>query len=195
MISPTTQIEESRAIFCNAVKNSPNIFANLFGLAYDGGHQLYTVHPLPIDEHIKLDIELCLPKDPRRSTACEVCLQLIGPVTVDVAKARPEHGEEVVDLAGIPMNTVGELILHVAHGTFYKTRISMVDFLCESVKGLKIRTKHRPGHIRVYRVNGIKASADQLTFETRDEDGTERRMTIDDYFAERYARLHFPKLP
>ena len=35
----------------------------------------------------------------------------------------------------------------------------------EGVKGLKIRTKHRQGHLRVYRVNGVKASADQLTFE------------------------------
>ncbi|KAH7732179.1 tag-76 [Aphelenchoides avenae] len=295
--------EESRAIFWNAVKNFPKIFPNLFGLAYDGGHQLYTVQPLPIDEHIKLDIEVCLPKDPRRSTACEVCLQLIGPVIVDVAKARmampderylapvqildvvlrqaltcplnenssnffawnqsiyriPEHGEEVVDLAAgkemwtgfftaTHVATGGRILLNldVAHGTFYKTRISLLDFLCEvlnerfgetspggprasrsggrlsggprssrsshsgdqitrpflsarslykdfmlsaqelhvfaeSVKGLKICTKHRPGHIRVYRVNGIKASADQLTFETRDEDAV--------------RPLHFPKLP
>lgn len=35
----------------------------------------------------------------------------------------------------------------------------------ENVKGLKIRVTHREGVLRVYRVNGIKASADQLTFE------------------------------
>ncbi len=36
--------------------------------------------------------------------------------------------------------------------------------LSDAVKGLKVRICHRPGVIRVYRINSITNSADQLTY-------------------------------
>ncbi|VDM10677.1 unnamed protein product [Wuchereria bancrofti] len=63
------------------------------------------------------------------------------------------------------------------------------------VKGIKVRISHRAGMIRVYRINSLQLPADQLWFQGKDEDGNERRMTVADYFNERYNKLKFPKLP
>uniref|UniRef100_A0A915Q2W1 Uncharacterized protein n=1 Tax=Setaria digitata TaxID=48799 RepID=A0A915Q2W1_9BILA len=63
------------------------------------------------------------------------------------------------------------------------------------VKGIKVRISHRVGVIRVYRVNSLQLPADQLWFQGKDEDGNERRMTVADYFSERYNELKYPKLP
>uniref|UniRef100_A0A8R1TYC6 Uncharacterized protein n=5 Tax=Onchocerca TaxID=6281 RepID=A0A8R1TYC6_ONCVO len=63
------------------------------------------------------------------------------------------------------------------------------------VKGIKVRISHRAGVIRVYRVNSLQLPADQLWFQGKDEDGNERRMTVADYFGERYGKLKYPKLP
>ncbi|KAM3716744.1 hypothetical protein ACO02O_00884 [Dirofilaria immitis] len=54
------------------------------------------------------------------------------------------------------------------------------------VKGIKVRISHRAGIIRVYRINSLQLPADQLWFQGKDEDGNERRMTVADYFSERY---------
>ncbi|MCP9264552.1 Protein argonaute-2 [Dirofilaria immitis] len=63
------------------------------------------------------------------------------------------------------------------------------------VKGIKVRISHRAGIIRVYRINSLQLPADQLWFQGKDEDGNERRMTVADYFSERYSKLKYPKLP
>uniref|UniRef100_A0A915CI33 Uncharacterized protein n=1 Tax=Parascaris univalens TaxID=6257 RepID=A0A915CI33_PARUN len=65
----------------------------------------------------------------------------------------------------------------------------------EAVKGIKVRTCHRAGVVRVYRVNSLQLPADQLWFQGKDEDGNERRMTVAAYFGERYGELKYPKLP
>ncbi|VDN28919.1 unnamed protein product [Gongylonema pulchrum] len=65
----------------------------------------------------------------------------------------------------------------------------------EAVRGIKVRITHRAGVVRVYRVNSLQLPADQLWFEGKDEEGNERRMTVADYFGERYAELKYPKLP
>ncbi|VDK73916.1 unnamed protein product [Litomosoides sigmodontis] len=65
----------------------------------------------------------------------------------------------------------------------------------DAVKGIKVRISHRAGAIRVYRINSLQLPADQLWFQGKDEDGNERRMTVADYFRERYGELKYPKLP
>ncbi|CAJ0960664.1 unnamed protein product, partial [Mesorhabditis belari] len=67
--------------------------------------------------------------------------------------------------------------------------------LAEAVKGIKIRISHRPGVVRVYRVNSLQMPADQVTFKSKDENGVECKMTVADYFGQRYRPLMFPKLP
>uniref|UniRef100_A0A0R3RQP8 PAZ domain-containing protein n=1 Tax=Elaeophora elaphi TaxID=1147741 RepID=A0A0R3RQP8_9BILA len=63
------------------------------------------------------------------------------------------------------------------------------------IKGIKVRISHRAGIVRVYRINSLQLPADQLWFQGKDEDGNERRMTVADYFSERYGELKYPKLP
>ncbi|KAK0416178.1 hypothetical protein QR680_012330 [Steinernema hermaphroditum] len=65
----------------------------------------------------------------------------------------------------------------------------------EAVRGLKVRVSHRPGVVRVYRVNGLHAPADQLTFVGKDDDGTENRLTVAKYFELKYQKLMYPRLP
>ncbi|VDM99836.1 unnamed protein product [Thelazia callipaeda] len=65
----------------------------------------------------------------------------------------------------------------------------------DAVKGIKVRISHRAGVIRVYRINSLQLPADQLWFQGKDENGKERRMTVADYFSERYSELKYPKLP
>ncbi|CAJ0573794.1 unnamed protein product, partial [Mesorhabditis spiculigera] len=67
--------------------------------------------------------------------------------------------------------------------------------LAEAVKGMNIRISHRPGVVRVYRVNSLQMPADQVTFKTKDEQGVERKMSVAEYFGQRYRPLMFPKLP
>ncbi|TKR75776.1 hypothetical protein L596_017019 [Steinernema carpocapsae] len=67
--------------------------------------------------------------------------------------------------------------------------------LDDAIRGVKIRVTHRPGVVRVYRVNGLQVSADQLTFVGKDSDGAENRLTVAKYFELKYAKLKYPRLP
>lgn len=65
----------------------------------------------------------------------------------------------------------------------------------EAVKGLKVRISHRAGVVRVYRVNSLQDSADQLFFTVKEDNGSERQVSVADYFKERYGGLQYPRLP
>ncbi|PAV74327.1 hypothetical protein WR25_13833 isoform C [Diploscapter pachys] len=70
-----------------------------------------------------------------------------------------------------------------------------MKILAEAVKGVKIRSTHRPGAVRVYKVNSLQMGADQLQFKGQTEDGREVTKTVAQYFAEKYGDLRWPKLP
>jgi len=48
-----------------------------------------------------------------------------------------------------------------------------------------VRIRHRPGVIRVYRVNSLQLPADQLKFHAKDENGNDRKISVADYFGEK----------
>ncbi|CEF65684.1 Argonaute/Dicer protein, PAZ domain and Stem cell self-renewal protein Piwi domain and Ribonuclease H-like domain and Protein of unknown function DUF2650 family-containing protein [Strongyloides ratti] len=64
----------------------------------------------------------------------------------------------------------------------------------DAIKGLKIRVRSKDGHQRVYRVNGTKGSADQLTFFIKVGDKDEKT-SVADYFQKKYGSLKYPSLP
>uniref|UniRef100_A0A0K0F993 Protein argonaute-2 (inferred by orthology to a D. melanogaster protein) n=1 Tax=Strongyloides venezuelensis TaxID=75913 RepID=A0A0K0F993_STRVS len=76
------------------------------------------------------------------------------------------------------------------------TRLTESEFKVfdDAIRGLKIRVRSKDGHQRVYRVNGTKGSADQLTFLIRINERDEKT-SVADYFQKKYGSLKYPYLP